>query len=104
VGGTHPLMRKLEAIRQRGAIVHDIVLAPLARKDLEQLIIDTLHCEPNRPKPLAQLVEDKTGGNPFFANRVCLPQNARPADRAGLFDHPEWLFALKQACYSLKRN
>src|SRR5260370_28992947 len=31
VDPTHPLMRKLEAIRQRGAIVHDIVLAPLAR-------------------------------------------------------------------------
>ena len=29
VNSTHPLMRKLEAIRQAGAIVHDIVLAPL---------------------------------------------------------------------------
>src|ERR1700721_4474284 len=38
VDGTHPLMRKLEAIRQRGAIVHDIVLAPLAREDLEQFV------------------------------------------------------------------
>ena len=34
VDAAHPLMRKLEAIRQRGAIVHDIVLAPLAREDL----------------------------------------------------------------------
>src|SRR5260370_755433 len=69
VDATHPLMRKLEAIRQRGAIVHDIVLASLAREDLEQLIVDTLHCDPDRAKPLAQLVEDKTGGNPFFAIR-----------------------------------
>src|SRR6202041_3554732 len=30
VSSAHPLMRKLEAIRQAGAIVHDIVLAPLA--------------------------------------------------------------------------
>src|SRR5256885_13251710 len=30
VTSAHPLMRKLEAIRQAGAIVHDIVLAPLA--------------------------------------------------------------------------
>jgi len=86
VDGTHPLMRKLEAIRQRGAIVHDIVLAPLARKDLEQLIVDTLHCEPNRPKPLAQLVEEKTGGNPFFTNRfiVSLAEEGLLA-----FDHGE---------------
>jgi len=86
VDGTHPLMRKLEAIRQRGAIVHDIVLAPLARKDLEQLIVDTLHCDPSRPKSLAQLVEDKTGGNPFFANRfiVSLAEEGLLA-----FDHGE---------------
>src|SRR5712691_10596904 len=67
VNPTHPLMRKLEAIRQAGAIVQDIVLAPLAREDLRQLVADSLHCEPERAKPLAQLIHDKTGGNPFFA-------------------------------------
>jgi PAS domain S-box-containing protein len=67
VNPTHPLMRKLEAIRQAGAIVQDIVLAPLAREDLRQLVADSLHCEPERAKPLAQLIQDKTAGNPFFA-------------------------------------
>src|SRR4029077_2390748 len=33
VDPTHPLMLKLEAIRQTGAIVQDIVLAPLTRED-----------------------------------------------------------------------
>jgi predicted ATPase len=28
VSSAHPLMRKLEAIRQGGAIVHEIILAP----------------------------------------------------------------------------
>src|SRR5258708_10427536 len=69
VDATHPLMRKLEAIRQKGAIVHDIVLAPLAREDLDQLIVDTLYCEPAPAEPPAQLVEGKTPGNPFFAIR-----------------------------------
>ena len=45
---------------------HDIVLAPLAREDLGQLIVDSLHCEPERAIPLAQLLHEKTGGNPFF--------------------------------------
>jgi PAS domain S-box-containing protein len=63
----HPLTRKLQAIRQAGAIVHDILLAPLTRPDLEQLIADSLHCERGRAEPLAALVEDKTAGNPFFA-------------------------------------
>jgi PAS domain S-box-containing protein len=67
VDPTQPLMRKLQAIRQTGAIVHDIVLAPLTREDLEQLIADALHCQPDRATPLAQLIHDKTAGNPFFA-------------------------------------
>ncbi len=67
VSSTHPLMRKLEAIRQAGAIVHDIVLAPLAHEDLRQLVADSLHSEPAHAEPLGKLIHDKTAGNPFFA-------------------------------------
>jgi serine/threonine protein kinase len=67
VNSTHPLMRKLEAIRQAGAIVHDIVLAPLAHEDVRQFVSDSLHCEPPRAKSLGELIHDKTAGNPFFA-------------------------------------
>src|SRR5882762_6618480 len=67
VDGAHPLTRKLEAIRQAGARVQEIRLAPLARDDLRQLIVDALRCESEPAAPLAQLVHDKTGGNPFFA-------------------------------------
>jgi PAS domain S-box-containing protein len=66
VNYAHPLIRKLEAIRRAGAIVQDIVLAPLTRKDLDRLIADSLHCEPERDTLLAQLAHEKTGGNPFF--------------------------------------
>jgi predicted ATPase len=34
VNSAHPLMRKLEAIRKAGAIVKEIILAPLACEDL----------------------------------------------------------------------
>ena len=47
--------------------MQEIDLAPLAREDLGQLVADALHCEPERAAPLAQLVHEKTGGNPFFA-------------------------------------
>ncbi len=67
VNSAHPLLRKLEAIRLAGARLQEIVLAPLGREDLGQLIADSLHCEPQRASPLAQLIHDKTGGNPFFA-------------------------------------
>jgi len=66
VDSAHPLMRKLEAIRKAGARVQEIILAPLPREDLRQLIADSLHCEPERATPLAQLVHEKTAGNPFF--------------------------------------
>jgi PAS domain S-box-containing protein len=67
VDPTHPLMRKLQVMREAGALLQNIVLAPLTRDDLEQLIADTLHCERVRAASLAELVEEKTTGNPFFA-------------------------------------
>jgi PAS domain S-box-containing protein len=66
VDSAHPLWRRLEAIRLTGALVHEIVLAPLACEDLGQLIADSLHSEPEHAIPLAQLVHEKTAGNPFF--------------------------------------
>jgi PAS domain S-box-containing protein len=66
VDTAHPLTRKLDAIRRAGAQVEEIRLAPLARDDLMQLIADALRCETKRAAPLAQLVHDKTAGNPFF--------------------------------------
>jgi PAS domain S-box-containing protein len=67
VGPAHPLLRRLQAIRAVGARVHEIVLAPLGLDDVGGLIADALHCEPERAGSLAELVREKTGGNPFFA-------------------------------------
>src|SRR5580658_7938380 len=66
VDAAHPLTRKLEAIRQAGAQVQEVRLAPLARNDLGQLIADALRCDPADAAPLVQLVHEKTAGNPFF--------------------------------------
>lgn len=68
----HPLIRKLDAIRQSGAVVQDIALAPLDRHDLRQLLVDTLHCGEERADPLAALIHEKTTGNPFFAIQFIL--------------------------------
>jgi PAS domain S-box-containing protein len=67
VGPSHPLRRTLEAIRKGGGRVQGIVLAPLRLDDVDQLVADALHCEPEDARPLAQLVQEKTDGNPFFA-------------------------------------
>jgi PAS domain S-box-containing protein len=67
VDRTHPLIGTFEVIRNAGARVEEIVLTPLGLDDTGRLVTDALHCPPERAGPLAQLVQEKTGGNPFFA-------------------------------------
>jgi PAS domain S-box-containing protein len=66
VGPTHPLMRIIEAIRKAGTGLREVVLAPLAIDDVDCLVADSLHCDRERALPLAELMHEKTGGNPFF--------------------------------------
>ena len=86
VNSAHPLMRKLEAIRQAGAIVQEIILAPLACEDLGRLMADSLLCEPERVFPLARLVHEKTAGNPFFSIQFI---SALAEEALLTFDHSE---------------
>src|SRR5216684_4280139 len=66
VDSFHPLTRKLEAMQKAGAPVQEIVLAPLTREDVAVLITDSFHPEPERAAALAELIHEKTAGNPFF--------------------------------------
>ncbi len=67
VSSSHPLVRTLAAIRDAGTRAQEIVLTPLGLDDVERLTADALHCGLNSAGPLALLVYEKTGGNPFFA-------------------------------------
>src|SRR5271163_2921138 len=69
VDSAHPLMRKLSAIRQAGAAEQEIRLTPLSSDDLAHLVADTLHCESQPALLLAQLLQEKTSGNPFFVRQ-----------------------------------
>jgi PAS domain S-box-containing protein len=95
VDATHPLARKLEAIKNAGARIEEITLAPLASEHLAQLIADALRCEPERAVPLAQLVYEKSGGNPFFALQF---MSALAEERLLTFDHDaaRWSWDLKR--------
>ncbi len=84
VSASHPLTRKLEAIRRAGAAMDEMTLAPLARDDVTHLLADALHCEPAGAAPLAELVHEKTGGNPFFAIRFL---SALADEELLVFDH-----------------
>ncbi|WP_013334723.1 AAA family ATPase [Gloeothece verrucosa] len=64
----HPLILTVERLRKKGAIINQIILTPLKFESLTQLIADTLHHERETVKPLAERVNSKTSGNPFFVN------------------------------------
>ncbi len=53
--------------RHLGSTRPGLALASLGRDDVCRLIADSLYCDAERAAPLAQLVHDKTAGNPFFA-------------------------------------
>ncbi|MEH2207337.1 MAG: AAA family ATPase [Nostoc sp.] len=67
VNPTHPLILTLERLRKQGAVLQEIILAPLMLEPLNQLIAETLHRNADIVRPLAELVLRKTEGNPFFA-------------------------------------
>ncbi|MEG4108435.1 ATP-binding protein [Microcoleus sp. S13_C5] len=69
VNPAHPLMMRLDGLRNRGATINFITLAPLELEHINQLIADTLQSDNKSVKPLADLVQRKTIGNPFFANQ-----------------------------------
>ncbi|MDB5923730.1 MAG: hypothetical protein JWN13_2666, partial [Betaproteobacteria bacterium] len=93
VMAAHPLARKLEAIRNAGASVHEIALAPLACEDVRQLIADALRCDLARATPLAQLVHGKTAGNPFFVIQF-LSTLAEDGWLAFDHEHAQWSWDL----------
>jgi predicted ATPase/signal transduction histidine kinase/tRNA A-37 threonylcarbamoyl transferase component Bud32 len=69
VNSAHPLMLLLNQLRSRSIAVNQIALAPLELKDTCQLIAETLHRDSASIGPLAELVQRKTGGNPFFVEQ-----------------------------------
>jgi len=95
VSSAHPLMRKLEAIRNSRAVVREIILAPLTEGDLRQLISESLRCEAEPTASLVQLVYEKTAGNPFFAIQFI---SALAEEGLLTFDHSamEWCWDVER--------
>lgn len=69
VDAAHPLARTLDALDTAGVEVQRLALGPLRLPDLTQLVADTLHGGEEHAAPLAKLLLEKTGGNPFFVTQ-----------------------------------
>ncbi|AFY69576.1 serine/threonine protein kinase [Thalassoporum mexicanum PCC 7367] len=68
VSPNHPLMAMVEQIRKENIVVSEITLKPLSLDDVNQLVADTLRQSLAETRSLAELVINKTAGNPFFMN------------------------------------
>ncbi|HEY9296504.1 MAG TPA: AAA family ATPase, partial [Phormidium sp.] len=70
VNETHSLTLLLNEIQKAGVKVNQIDIQPLNTVQVNELIADTLHCELERALPLAEIVFNKTAGNPFFVTQI----------------------------------
>ncbi|MGL5836152.1 MAG: AAA family ATPase [Waterburya sp.] len=103
VNQTHPLTVTLEELQRQGSIVNRIRLRSLALDQVAQFIADTLNSTPAYVQPLAQLVWQKTNGNPFFINEFLKTIDAEnflvftPADSIATNEQtPQWHWNLKE--------
>ncbi|WP_437601168.1 AAA family ATPase [Sorangium sp. So ce590] len=70
VGLMHRLHGTLEELRQAGVPITRLPLGPLDARAIVALLADALRCEPERARPLAELILAKTAGNPFFVRQL----------------------------------
>ncbi len=76
VNDAHPLKLSMKEVRESFKSedsdiipeIPEIKLNPLSKENTEELIADTLRMEKANVRELAALIQDKTGGNPFFTN------------------------------------
>jgi histidine kinase len=66
VDPAHPALLMADAVRKAGTAVEKIALGPLLVADTCRLVADTLHVSQAAAAPLAELLHNRTGGNPFF--------------------------------------
>jgi predicted ATPase/class 3 adenylate cyclase len=91
----HPLCLTLEAMEETDVAIHDLALAPLDLQAVTRLVAETLHCSTDRAHSLAELLIEKTGGNPFFLNEFF---KSLYVEELVTFDHEQRRWHWELAC------
>ncbi|WP_448604482.1 hypothetical protein [Thermoleptolyngbya sp.] len=65
---THPLRRSISAIAQQGIPVETLTLNPIGLGAIVALLSDLLSADAETVRPLAEIIQQKTKGIPFFVN------------------------------------
>lgn len=66
----HPLLGSLQAMERNGCPLTRLTLAVLKESDLIELVADALDDSLELATPLARLLQQRTGGNPFFVAQM----------------------------------
>jgi len=69
VSSSHPLMLSLDEIKKTGTEIKNIILSPLGKTYINQLIAETLKHDLKKTLELSDLIYEKTAGNPFFVKQ-----------------------------------
>ncbi|MBP0049871.1 diguanylate cyclase [Marinobacterium sp. AK62] len=78
VGPGHPLRLLLDDLNAHQRI-HEIPVGPLDQGSVEQLVADTLRCEPADSAELSEMLYNRAHGNPFFTNELLRQLHAQGA-------------------------
>jgi len=66
----HPLLQTIDRLQSNNVKLTTFLLQPLALEDIQQLIADSFNSSPEESVTLAELVKNKTQGNPFFLTQL----------------------------------
>lgn len=65
----HPFVNMVDDVKKTGRKITQITIAPLHLPDLSNFVEDTVGRQDKDTKALAELIHEKTDGNPFFVNQ-----------------------------------
>ena len=69
IDGDHGVARAATRIRSAGTPLTTLELGALEKPSVVALLCEALRVEPEEAAPLAETIQKKTGGNPFFVRR-----------------------------------
>jgi predicted ATPase/signal transduction histidine kinase len=66
IGPSHPLREMVDRVREARIAVTELLLSPLGAEHVVEIVADTFHAGRDEGLPLANLIHERTQGNPLF--------------------------------------